>query len=83
MAILERSDAYGDLQRVVDFLYKDAERVRRLDVILAGEMFDLVADMREIIELLPPGVYTRIQLCDQLNSSIAGHGWGYVYGTVC
>ncbi len=82
MAILERSEHYGDMQRVVDHLFKDARSVRRLDVILTAETFDLASDLREIVELLPPGTYTRIQLCDQLNSSIAGHGWGYVYGTV-
>lgn len=82
MALLERSESYGDLQRVVDYLFKHAHAVERLDVILAGETFDLCADLREIVELLPPGTYTRVALCVQLNSSIAGHGWGYVYGTV-
>ena len=82
MALLERSESYGDLQRVVDYLYKDNYMVERLDVILAAETFDLCSDLREIVELLPPGVYTRIALCTQLNSSISGHGWGYTYGTV-
>ncbi len=82
MALLERSESYGELQRVVDYLYKDARMVERLDVILAGEAFDICADMREIVSLLPPGSYTRVALCQQLNSSIAGHGWGYTYGTV-
>ena len=39
-------------------------------------------DLREIVELLPPGTYTRQRLCDQINSSITGHAWGQVYGTV-
>ncbi len=82
MALLERSESYGELQRVVDYLYKEARTVERLDVILAGEAFDMCADMREIVSLLPPGSYTRVALCQQLNSSIAGHGWGYTYGTV-
>lgn len=82
MALLDRSENYGELQRVIDYLYKDAHYVERLDVILAADTFDLCADMKEVVELLPPGVYTRIALCTQLNSSIAGHGWGYVYGTV-
>ncbi len=82
MALLERSESYGELQRVVDYLYRDARVVGRLDVILASETFDVCADMREIVALLPPGTYTRIALCQQLNSSIAGHGWGYTYGTV-
>lgn len=82
MALLERSESYGELQRVVDYLYKNARLIERLDVILAAETFDICADLREIVELLPPGSYTRIALCAQLNSSIAGHGWGYIYGTV-
>lgn len=82
MALLERSESYGELQRVVDYLYKSSEMVERLDVIIAAEMFDIHSDLREIVDLLPPGSYTRSALCVQLNSSIAGHGWGYVYGTV-
>lgn len=82
MALLERSESYGELQRIVDYLYKERDEVRRLDVILAAETFDICADLREIVELLPPGSYTRPALCVQLNSSISGHGWGYTYGTV-
>ena len=82
MALLERSESYGELQRVVNYIYKHAQVVERLDVILAAETLDIHADLREIVELLPPGLYTRPALCAQLNSSIAGHGWGYVYGTV-
>ena len=82
MALLERSESHGELQRVVDYLFKDAQFVERLDVVLAAETFDICADLREIVDLLPPGSYTRIALCAQLNSSIAGHAWGDVYGTV-
>lgn len=82
MALLERSESYGELQRVVNYIYKHAHVVERLDVIVAAETLDIHADLREIVELLPPGLYTRPALCTQLNSSIAGHGWGYVYGTV-
>ena len=82
MALLERSESYGELQRVVDYLFKDAQFVERLDVVLAAETFDICADLREIVNLLPPGSYTRQRLCDQLNSAIGGHAWGQVYGTV-
>lgn len=82
MALLERSESYGELQRVVDYVYKNGPIAERLDVIIAAETFDIHADLREIVDLLPPGAYTRVALCAQLNSSIAGHGWGYVYGTV-
>ena len=79
---IERSDDFGALQKVVDSLYAGEEQVSRLDVVLAAEAADLPRDLIEVVELLPPGRYTRTKLCTQLNSSIGGHGWGYVYGTV-
>ena len=82
MALLERSESYGELQKVVDYLFRDARVVRRLDVIIAAEIHDIHPDLMSICELLPPGSFTRDALCMQLNSSIAGHAWGYVYGTV-
>ena len=77
-----RSPHYGALQEVIDSLFDDEERVRRLDVVMAAEASDLPEDLLEIVNLLPPGTFTRQRLCDQLNSSIAGHAWGQVYGTV-
>ncbi|MBQ6390326.1 MAG: hypothetical protein IJH88_01730 [Eggerthellaceae bacterium] len=82
---VEPSPAYGALQIIVDDLFEDASEdheVRRLDVVLAAESGDLPADLLEVVTLLPPGTFTRIRLCDQLNSIIGGHAWGQVYGTV-
>lgn len=56
--------------------------MRRLDVIIAVESAELTGDLTEIVKLLPPGVFTRQRLCDQINSSLGGHAWGQVYGTV-
>lgn len=56
--------------------------IRRLDAVLAAEAADLPDDLVRIVKLLPPGDYTRERLCMQLNSAIAGHAWGQVYGTV-
>ena len=78
----EKSPYYGDLQDVVDALFVSDKTVRRLDAVLMAESVDLPDDLREIVELLPPGTYTRQRLCDQINSSITGHAWGQVYGTV-
>jgi len=82
---VEPSPSYGALQVVVDDLYdgmpNDYE-VRRLDVIVAAEAGDLPSDLLEIVNLLPPGSFTRERLCVQLNSAIVGHAWGQVYGTV-
>ena len=62
-----RSEHYGQLQRVVDSVFADGGKfVRRLDVVVAAESFDLPDDLDEIIALLPPGTYTRQRLCDQL-----------------
>ena len=82
---VEPSPAYGALQAIVDDLFEGMPRdyeVRRLDVVIAAESGDLPADLLEVVNLLPPGSFTRVRLCDQLNSSIGGHAWGQVYGTV-
>lgn len=82
---VEPSPSYGALQAIVEGLFDGKPRdyeVRRLDVVLAAEASDLPAELQEIVSLLPPGEYTRRRLCDQLNSSIGGHAWGQVYGTV-
>ena len=82
---VEPSPSFGALQAIVDDLFEGMERtyeVRHLDVVIAAESGDLPADLMEIVNLLPPGTFTRQKLCDQLNSAIGGHAWGQVYGTV-
>ena len=49
---------------------------------MRAEIDDLSDDLREVVNLLPAGRYKRGRLCDQLNSIITAHGWGFVYGTV-
>ena len=61
-----QAEEFGDLQRLVDGLFYDRHAIDRL----------------EIVNLLPPGYYDRQSLCDQLNSALAAHGWGAIYGTV-
>ena len=77
-----RAGSYGELQSLVDGLYATRTVVDRLDLVMQAEVLDLDADLQEIVSLLPPGSYERQRLCDQLNSAIAAHGWGGVYGTV-
>lgn len=79
-----RSDEYGDLQRLVDALFPapHSPAVAKLDVVARAEIYDLCADLREVVGLLPSGTYGRQRLCDQLNSILTAHGWGLVYGTV-
>lgn len=82
---VEPSPSFGALQSVVEELFDGKPRdyeVRRLDVILNAEASDLPPELLEIVNLLPPGNFTRERLCHQLNSSIGGHAWGQVYGTV-
>lgn len=77
--------SFGELQDLVDALYREvgpSGSVSRMDVILRAEIDDLNDDLREVIDLLPAGTYKRGRLCDQLNSIVTAHGWGFVYGTV-
>ncbi|MBQ3301692.1 MAG: hypothetical protein IJH04_06080 [Eggerthellaceae bacterium] len=81
----KKSPYYGMLQKVVDELFAEKPRdytVRRLDAVIAAEGNELPRDLMEIVNLLPPGQFTRERLCVQLNSAIGGHAWGQVYGTV-
>lgn len=82
MGKLEQSPDFGVLQEFVDSLFADAEEVPRLDIVVQAEALDLNPDLQEIVSLLPPGTYTRDKLCDQFNSSLSSHGWGYYYGAV-
>ena len=80
----EQSPLHGVLQNFVDALFEDdpERRVARLDVVVAADSADLPQDLMEIIELLPPGTYTRHRLCAQLNSAIGAHAWSHTYGMV-
>lgn len=95
MAHRNRSVYYGALQAVVDDLFRDddapymelvdeedAFKVDKLDVVLAAEAADIPEELQRIVNMLPPGRYTRSKLAVQLNSAIGGHAWGQVYGTV-
>ncbi|MGI6230377.1 MAG: hypothetical protein ACOYJL_05630 [Tractidigestivibacter sp.] len=79
-----RSEEYGELQRLVNELYAHnmSGSISKIDILTRAEMDDLCDDLMEVVELLPAGSYKRVRLCDQLNSIITAHGWGYVYGTV-
>ena len=73
-----RSEAYGELQHLVDNLYKH----KPSGTITKVEVDDLEEDLQEVIELIPSGTYVRARLCDQINSIVTAHGWGFTYGTV-
>ena len=74
----EKSPDYGVLQEFIDRLFD----YMRLEVVLEGEAYGLNGELMEVLNLLPPGLYTRDRLCGQINSSLSSHGWGYVYGAV-
>lgn len=76
------TDDHETLQRLIDTLYADQTRVRRLEFIVRAELADLAGDVLDVVTLLPPGAYSRDKLCDQLNSAITAHGWGRSLGTV-
>lgn len=77
-----QAEEFGELQRLIDGLYTGRTAVDRLDLVVQAEILDLSPDLMEIVNLLPPGIYERQRLCDQLNSALAAHGWGGIYGTV-
>lgn len=78
----EKSPDYGVLQEFIDRLFDGREDYMRLEVVLEGEAYGLNIELMEVLNLLPPGLYTRDRLCSQINSSLSSHGWGYVYGAV-
>ena len=78
----EKSPDYGVLQEFIDRLFDGREDYTRLEVVLEGEAYGLNGELMEVLNLLPPGLYTRDRLCSQINSSLSSHGWGYVYGAV-
>ena len=78
----EKSSDYGVLQEFIDRLVIGREDYMRLEVVLEGEAYGLNSELMEVLNLLPPGLYTRDRLCGQINSSLSSHGWGYVYGAV-
>ena len=78
----EKSPDYGVLQEFIDRLFDGREDYMRLEVVLEGEAYGLNGELMEVLNLLPPCLYTRDRLCGQINSSLSSHGWGYVYGAV-
>lgn len=78
----EKSPDYGVLQEFIDRLFDSREDYMRLEVVLEGEAYGFNGELMEVLNLLPPGLYTRDRLCSQINSSLSSHGWGYVYGAV-
>ncbi len=51
-------------------------------MLLRAQTYDLPEILLDIVNNLPPGMYTRHRLADQLNSAIVGHGLSRRYGTV-
>lgn len=82
MTRMQRSPHYGELQAVVDKLFRDKKTATALEALVLAESYDLPDDLMELFELMPPGTYPRQRFCGQLNSIINGHAWGLVYGTV-
>ncbi len=70
------------LQRFLDSLFRERKTVKRLDVVLFAQTYDLPEILLDIVNNLPPVSYTRHRLADQLNSAIVGHGLSRRYGTV-
>lgn len=74
-------DDREQIRRWLDALYSTGGMVTQLDAIVRAETFDLPADVMDIVNGLPPGRYSRLRLCDQLNSAIVGRGLSRQLGT--
>lgn len=72
----------GVFQDLVDALFRNGRSATRRDLVLLAELQDASDDVLEVVELMPPGTYTRAEMADQMNSIITAHGWGMRYGTV-
>lgn len=81
MRSMPTADDHETLARVIDALFASRPLVPRVEVIVRAELADLPPDALGIVNLLPPGEYTRQRLCDQLNSATTAHGWGRTFGT--
>ncbi len=79
---MKKSEHYGELQNLIDELFESRNTLTSMELLVNAEIRDLHPDLIEICQIVPPGTYSRQALCDQMNSAIAGHGWGGVYGTV-
>jgi hypothetical protein len=75
-------DTLETMLRMIDALFRARKTVVRLDILQTAEVFELPQDVLDLFDLLPPGIYTRRRLADQLNSIIVGHGLGRSLGTV-
>lgn len=74
-------DDREQIGRWLDALYRDRRVATQLDAIGLAQVFDLPADVMDIVLGIPSGRYTRQRLCDQLNSAIVGRGLSRRYGT--
>ena len=75
-----QAEEFGELQRLVDGLYAGRQTVDRLDMVVQARYWMSLTLWR--LSTCFPGVCERQRLCDQLNSALAAHGWGGMYGTV-
>ncbi|MEY8437258.1 hypothetical protein AAK967_05895 [Atopobiaceae bacterium 24-176] len=66
----------------MDLLFANEKRADRLDALVLAQSHDLSADLVEVVSLLPPMALSRPQFCDQINSTLAAHGWGRRFGIV-
>jgi hypothetical protein len=76
------SSEEGELQKLVDALYRDSKYADRIDALVLAEAFDFSDDLKAVVERVPPGRMNRAQFTDQINSTLTARGWGRYYGIV-
>ena len=79
VATLNSTGTPAQFLHASEAIHGDLGVIQKSDVVLC---ISNSGNSPEIVNLLPPGYYDRQSLCDQLNSALAAHGWGAVYGTV-
>ena len=82
MSMGGQSSEYGELQYLIDRLFRTSDHVEQVDLVLAAEDLGLSDDLMEICTRVPSGVYGRARLCTKMNASIVAHGWARRYGLV-
>ncbi len=75
-------EEFGVLQELVDATFRRDGTASNMDLLMQAQTHDVGDDIMEVVELMPPGRYSRDQMCDQMNSIVTAHGWGLTYGTV-
>lgn len=72
----------GVLQDLLDATFRNRKHATARDLSRQADIMDIDGDVLEVVDLMPPGSYTKSRMADQLNSIVTAHGWEQRLGTV-